>query len=184
MGIYLYSVRAKSIQVEGRTVHALAYLTKPSYGGWRRSGMDRHSAMLAGKAESYWAGKAKPEYVALTTNDNFEEFQTVRAWDGRATDEDTPSFAGSKGVVGFLKKVGKSWTMVTEVYSVTIGTMKGDCLHVRTSGRFFFSAEAAMTYMAETRQEGEVAEILRSVVQDGKVQTMRLAPTWHERMAG
>lgn len=150
MGNYLYSVRAKNIQAHGITVHALAYLTKPYY-DYGRGRMDRASAMLAGKAESYWAGKEKPHHVALITGETFEEFQSVMAWDGRATCDDTPSFEGSKGAVGFLKKMGKGWTLAQDSYGVTIGTMKpgnfGPCLYVRTTAQFF-TADEAVAFVA------------------------------------
>jgi hypothetical protein len=182
MGNYLYSVRAKNIQVDGLTVHALAYLTKPYYDyGWGR--MDRASAMLAGKAESYWAGKEAPKYVALIVRETFEEFQSVMAWDGRATCDDTPSFEGSKGTVGFLKRAGrKGWTLATEMYNVDLGTMKGQTLYLRTSGQFF-TAEEALAFVNANKQEGEEATVLHSGITNGKCQTTRLAPTWYERLA-
>jgi len=181
MGNYVYSVRAKSIQVDGRKVHALAYLTKPYY-DYDYGRMDRNSAMLVGKAESYWSSKDRVEFVALIPKDNFEEFQSVMAWDGRATCDDTPSFEGSKGMVGFLKRDGKGWTLAQNVFEVTIGTMKGSCLHVRTSGQFF-TVEEAVSFVNSTKLEGEYVQVMHSGIQDGKYRSTRLAPTWHERLA-
>jgi hypothetical protein len=181
MGNYLYSVRAKNIQVDGLTVHALAFLTKPYYGYSGR--MDRSSNMLAGKAESYWADKDKSSLVALITGDTFEEFQTVLAWDGRATCDDTPSFEGSKGTVGFLKRAGrKGWTLAKNVYNVTLGTMQNGILYVRTTGQFFTVEEAA-AFVNANKLDGETAQVMHSGIQDGKCKTSLVAPTWYERLA-
>ncbi len=186
MGIYLYSVRAKSIEVDGLKVHALEYLTKPHFDYGDR--MDKTSNMLAGKAEAFWAYKAKPDFVTLTHKGKFEEFSAVMSWDGRAVDYDTPSFAGVKSTGGFLKRVGKKgWTMAPEVFNVTIGTLKEpmpgrSCLYVRTSGQFF-TAKEALAFVESTKLEGEHASVTHSRVKDGKQITTLLAPTWHERLA-
>jgi len=149
--------------------------------------MDRSSAMLAGKAESYWVGKEKPTLVALITNDKFEEFQTVLAWDGRAICDDTPSFEGAKGTLGFLKRAGKGWTLAKDDYNVTIGTMQpsnfGGVLHVRTTGQFF-TVEEAVAFVNGNKLEGETVKLMHSSVQDGKCKTSQVAPTWYERLAG
>ena len=180
MGNYLYSVRAKNIQVDGLTVHALAFLTKPYYDYVGR--MDRASAMLAGKAESYWADKEKPHHVALITGSTFEEFQSVMLWDGRATCDDTPSFEGAKGTLGFLKRSGKGWTLAKDAYDVTIGAMRNGILYIRTTGQFF-TVEEAVAFVNNNRQEGEKVQVMHSGIQDGKCKTSLVAPTWYERLA-
>jgi hypothetical protein len=186
MGIYLYSVRAKSIEVAGLKVHALEYLTKPYYDYGDR--MDKTSNMLAGKAEAFWAGKAKPEFVTFVSKGKFEEFQAVMSWDGRAVDLDTPSFEGAKSTLGFLKRVGKKgWTLASEVFNVTLGTLKEgtiagrSCLYIRTSGEFF-TAEEATAFVTATKLEGEHVQVTRSRIEDGKCLTTLLAPTWFERL--
>ena len=186
MGIYLYSVRAKSIEVDGLKVHALDYLCKPYLDYADR--MDRTSAMMAGKAEAYWAYKAKPEYVTVVHKGKFAEFDTVVAWDGRAVDYDTPDFEGKKSTLGFLKRVGKKgWTLAPEVLTVTLGTLKagthGSCLFVRTSGQFFTIEEAA-AFVKATKLEGEHVQMTHSWIENGKCVTTLLAPTWHERLVG
>lgn len=187
MGIYLYSVRAKSIEVDGLKVHALDYLCKPHYDYGDR--MDRTSNMLAGKAEAFWAYKTKPEFVTLVSKGKFEEFSVVMGWDGRAVDHDTPSFEGAKSTLGFLKRVGKKgWTLVSGVFNVTLGTLKEvtgtgrSCLYIRTSGQFF-TAEEATAFVESTKLEGEHVQVTCSRIVDGKEITSLLAPTWHERLA-
>lgn len=185
MGVYTYSVRAKSIEVEGRKVHSLEYLTKPSF--W---GDDKITRMLCAKAEAYWAGREAPKFVALADKGKFYEFSSVMEWDGAAVNDDTPDFASCKSRIGYLKKIGRGkWTLAPECFHVSIGKMMSSgvngtykCFYVRMS-KDFWTLEEAEAFVKANQQSDETNTTHRSFIENGKSVSHKVAQTWHERVA-
>lgn len=183
MGVYTYSVRAKSIEVEGRKVHSLEYLIKPSF--W---GDDKITRMLCAKAEAYWARREAPKFVALANKGKFYEFSSVMEWDGAAVNDDTPDFASCKARIGYLKKVGRKWTLASEFFHVSIGQMSSgvngsyECFYVRMS-KDFWSLEEAEAFVKDNQRDYETNTTHWSFIENGKSVTHKVAQTWHERVA-
>jgi len=164
MGAYIYSVRTKSVTatIEGQfeQIFSLAYLVKP----WGYS--CPLTNRLTGAAEATWdrreaKGLGRAKFVYLTSNDKGKPSDgcPVYEWDGRAHDWDEPRFEGAKRTVGYLHKVGRVWVVEPVIYSVSVGTMKGSCLHLRLSGKVFFERGKALAFAKANVEVGETVTI-------------------------
>lgn len=188
MGVYIYSVRTKSVtaEIEGKveTIFALSFLTR-SLTEW--DGCEcRHNSMLIGKAESVWQGREAPKFVAFADEKKFADGQAVYEWDGRICDYDTPKFSGAKRLVGYLRKTKQGrktvWTVEPSLFSVKFGTTEvgrlGPCFHVRRSATFF-TAQEAMAHVRATLEPGETAHCSASEVGTSRAR-MLTTPTDEE----
>jgi len=178
MGVYIYSVRTKSanVEVEGQaqTVYALNYLTRSSM-DW--DGECRHNKMLMGRAESTWARRGVEDmtgtlvYLAGDDDKPREGNLVIRYNSSEPCCYDTESFGES---LGFLRKGRKGrkvvWTVVPAVWTVKF-TKPGKANHY-VSSKMFFSAGEAVNY-ARTVPAGCFA----------KVEVNRVATTRHDRIA-
>jgi hypothetical protein len=170
MGIYIYSVRTKNlpIEIEGveRKVFALQYLTRTSYYD------DRPERLLTSKAESIWEDREAPEFVYMTdVKGKPYDGAEVYEWTGAAWDYDTPCFERAKRVVGYLRssKVGRKtvWSVVPSYFSLTFGTMKDNCLHIRKSKILFDGRDAAKALAFAEADLGETVRVEEAIVGGG-----------------
>lgn len=112
MGAYIYTMRAKNIniEIEGEAVKAnlLKYAFKP-YAFMYEDEQPKQFKMMLGRAEQYWKRKETPEYFAV--GDSFENGCSVyKGWPkGKAWAYDEPDFPGE--FIGWLKKVGKKFVI-------------------------------------------------------------------------
>lgn len=162
MGVYIYSVRTKSVtaEIEGRveTIHALSYLGR-SCTGW--DGAEPRGLQLAiEKAHTTWANRETPKFVALADDAKFEDGQPVYEWDGRPCDYDTPKFNGVKRLVGFLRKGKKGrktvWTVELTRFNVQVGVwVEGPCFRIRARASYFTVADV-IEFAKANLKPGEV----------------------------
>lgn len=129
MGIYIYSVRTKHIKlvIDGKSqpVHALQYLTKVTHS------THGSAVSLISRAEKAWERRGEsPKYVVLCGT-KILDGNPVWEWDGRATDYDTPNFAGIKQELGWVHKSGYVWTLETNKWEAVIGKKEENILHIR-----------------------------------------------------
>jgi len=109
MGVYVYTMRAKkgNVEIDGTKVEAnvLAYAFKPY---WNYDQPPLFKQILT-RAENYWEARKTPNFFVI--GDKFENGCEVRKnWpDGKAACYDA-EWPGEH--VGFLKKIGRSWTVV------------------------------------------------------------------------
>jgi len=109
MGIYVYTMRATkgNVDIDGTKVEAnlLAYAYKPYYSIEQPALFKR----LQTRAENYWTDRETPNVFVI--GDKFENGCEVRrGWpNGWASCYDS-EWPGEH--VGFLKKAGRSWTVV------------------------------------------------------------------------
>jgi len=111
MGVYIYTMRAKTANIQLNefgppiTANLLSYAFKPY--GW-----DEHptNKRILSRAENFWEDREAPEYFVV--GDSFENGAELRTgWrKGSGWCYDTPDFPGEH--LGYLKKVGRKWTVV------------------------------------------------------------------------
>jgi len=153
MGIYIYSVRTKNVKVEieGETVavHALQYLDRLERFG------DAKNERLIGNAKRTWANREdKPRFVFMADDGKPVDGAEVFEWDGRAVTYDD-DFEGRVRSVGFLRKVGRQWTLAPIYFEIDFGRMRpssfgpGECYHIRKTKSAFSADEAKAIAFAE-----------------------------------
>lgn len=158
MGVYIYSLRTKSInaRTEGGAklkVHALAYLSR-SCTNWVGN-EEAYNARLMGAARATWERRGElPEYVYI---EEPTDGSAVRRWTG--TDPvtyDTPDFDGTGEVVGYLRKVGRKWRIEPAYYEATVSVREGPNYLVNKSTLSAFSREGLLAKVRELDHEGFV----------------------------
>lgn len=109
MGVYVYTLRATkgNVSIDGvkNEANLLAYSFKPCWG-------DEQPALFARlltRAETYWAKRDTPDVFVI--GDKFEDGCPVRkGWPNGMSSCYDSDWHGEH--VGFLKKIGRSWTVV------------------------------------------------------------------------
>ena len=109
MGVYVYTMRAKTanIEIDGTTVKAnlLSYAFKPYY----TMGLHPVQQRMLTRAATFWANKHTP-YV-FVIGDKFENGCEVRKhWPAGKSSCYDNEWPGEH--VGFLKKSGRKWKVV------------------------------------------------------------------------
>jgi len=110
MGVYVYTMRAKStdIEIDGSKVKAnlLSYAFKPYWCGEQSASFSR----ILTRAENFWAEHETPDVYVI--GDKFENGAYVRkGWPKyKASCYDT-NWPGEH--IGYLKRVGRKWTIVS-----------------------------------------------------------------------
>jgi hypothetical protein len=157
MGVYVYSVRTRSIETDIGTAFALGYLFKDHF--------DRSpicEAMVS-RAEAVWEGREKPTLVFHAEEGNKPYVGSpVYRWNGVATCYDTPGYGGSEGVVGYLSshKVGRKtcWKVEPVCYEVVLLTGR-----LVQDSRIFFNPEEVTNYIQSNLKPGDQAEVQKLV---------------------
>jgi len=161
MGVYIYSVRTRSVETNLGTAYALGYLFKDHF--------DRSPLCdaLISRAESVWEGREKPALVYHAEEKNRPyDGSPVYRWNGAATCYDTPNYGGSLGVAGYLRsyKVGRKtcWKVEPVCYVVQFisqGRM------VRAT-HVCFSKGEALAYVKKNLCPGDQAEVRKLTAAD------------------
>lgn len=144
MGVYIYSVRTREIAAtlngEAVVLHPLSYLCKVS---WFSNENAKHIA----KAEAVWGthnSELKGMLVVLCDKTPKDGDQVIRYRYDSPCPYDTDSFGE---VVGYMRKVGRKWTVVSTVYRVSVVTKcDGFCYHTRMSSPVMFDNDAVATW--------------------------------------
>ena len=117
MGVYIYTLRAKNINIDidGETIKAnlLKFAFKP-YASLYPDEQPKVFKMMLGRAESYWSKNETSEYFVV--GDDFETGNMVyKGWrKGKAWAYDEPDFPGKP--IGFLKKIGKKFIITKSAH--------------------------------------------------------------------
>jgi len=142
MGSYLYGVSAKHITVDGQAVHLCRYIFKPYL---HDPQWPPHVAATMAKYDRTWQGRELPKLVIVGGDDGkFQDgmpvhnFHSIRGFGGSvirptAVLYDDPYGFGD--IVGFLKREGRSWTIVKEHSSHWVGSQGAEGDKVET-GKF------------------------------------------------
>jgi len=109
MGVYVYTMRAtkRNVEIDGTVVEAnlLAYAFKPRWGYEQPALFNQ----ILTRAENFWSGRKTPDVFVL--GDKFEEGCEVRkGWPKQMSSCYDDKWPGEH--VGYLKKVGRTWTIV------------------------------------------------------------------------
>ncbi|MBD3260568.1 MAG: hypothetical protein GF334_02650 [Candidatus Altiarchaeales archaeon] len=167
MGVYIYSIRARSIKMEingnVENVHMFQYLTKPWYTGFL-GGEDSGTRLLKGRCDHYWGDKGgTPEFIVCPSGDHPKRPQVmdgdpVFRWNERfiGWDYDTPCFKRATHI-GWVFKKGRKYEFHTEKYSYSSGHMKRVCFYVKDGGTFLTKEEADAWIQEQMRQGRHVS---------------------------
>lgn len=173
MGVYIYSVRTREIPVnldgETVTVRPLSYLDKPSWPS------DRRTRLLVGKAESVFAGTGitlQGSLVVLCHKTPVDGDAIVRYRYASPCCYDSESFGE---VIGYIRKVGRTWTVAKAIYQGRVGTDREGVFYVRESSPIFFAASEAVAWAKASVKPGEVARLDESDSEGRKTVFERVA---------
>jgi len=140
MGAYIYGVLAKSVKADGLTVHLCKYICKPWASEPRWSSL--HAARMA-RIHAYWQDKERARLVVV--GDEFKDGAAIHDLTGRKNWRDGSPLPiptvfyddpeGFGNVVGWLRRQGRSWTVVKTHTSEWVGSRgtEGDGME---TGRF------------------------------------------------
>jgi hypothetical protein len=157
MGVYIYSVRTREIRAnlngEPVVVHPLSYLDKPYFP------FTGSTYMRIGRAEAAWQSRPalKGTLVVLCDKTPKDGDEVVRYRYNSACCYDTESFGEP---VGYMRKQGRKWTIVSTVYHASIVTKyEGGCMHIRKSSPALFDSDAVAAWAAQNAQECETVQV-------------------------
>lgn len=177
MGIYIYSIRSKSLPMRfpgketSQPVHLFRYLTKPWF-DWARE--DSTTRRLTSRCDSYWASRGgTPRYIVLPSDDYTRTAKVLNGdcvyeWRDpqRGWDYDTPRFSNAT-LIGWAIKEGRTWKVVVDKFSFTSWEKKGEHLYHKGGGTFQ-TREEADAWIAAQRDMGLFVRGGRSWFEDGK----------------
>lgn len=191
MGIYIYSVRTSSVQVNGETAYALNFLSRSTPPGDRERDWSADECAfnrrLMAKAEATWQKRGVSDltgtlvYLAGKTDKPSDGDAVIRYGHSDPCCYDTESFGEH---LGYLKsrKVGRKtvWEIVPTMWTVQI-SVPGRRVWLSELSRHYFSATEALA-AAQAVEPGRYSLINVSRTGGGKSALERVAEPTEEQV--
>ncbi len=184
MGTYIYSVRTAAVAVEldGTLVqvYPLSYLTRSASPGHNEKQYWHDECAfnrrLQAKAEATWTnrgvGSLEGILVVLCNKRPKDGDAVLRYAHSLPHCYDSESFGKT---LGYIRKVGRKWTVAKAIYQGRVGTDRAGVFYVRESSPIFFSTAEAVAWAKANVRPGEVARLNESASEERKTAFERVA---------